>query len=308
MLVSIFKYHSTIRLAQSFLRGGRNRATAWYKVHHLLMVFFLIGYVVVLLSMMWDIRITSDIFTSIIFFFGAGFVLIGILLQSRMLTSIKQQHRSLSEKNRQLSRIEDANIYTLAYLAEIRDEETGLHIERTAQYVNILAQKLSESPKYSSHLTRRYINDVTKSATLHDIGKVGIPDAILKKTGTLTPEEFNTIKLHCEYGANILKIAEGKINFESYLTLAIQLVMYHHEKWDGSGYPEQLKGDEIPLSAQIMALADVYDALRSERCYKKGFSHEKAYHIILEEKEKHFAPDIVEAFIHSEQKFKDISS
>lgn len=308
MFASIIKYHATIRLAQSFLRKARDRATLWYKVHHLLMCFFLVGYIVVLLSMVWDVRITSDVFTSLIFFFGAGFVLVGILLQSRMLKSIRKQHKRLLHKNRQLSQIEDANIFTLAYLAEIRDEETGQHIERTSQYVKLIAEALSTSPKYSSHLTPRYIDDLEKSAPLHDIGKVGVPDAILKKTGKLSPEEFDAIKRHCEYGADILKLAEKKINFESYLTLAIQLVMYHHEKWDGSGYPEGLQGDAIPLSAQMMALADVYDALRSERCYKKEFSHEKSYAIILEERGRHFAPDIVDAFVHSEQAFKTISS
>lgn len=308
MLLSIIKYHSTIRIAQNFLKKASKPSLTWYKVHHSLMFFFLIGYIVVLFSMIWDIRITSDLFTSIIFFSGAGFVLIGILLQARMLKSIKKQHRRLLDKNVQLSQIEDANIYTLAYLAETRDEETGKHIERTAQYVKLIAEFLSTLPQYSSHLTSRYIDDITKSAPLHDIGKVGVPDVILKKTGKLSSEEFDVIKLHCEYGANILKTAEKKLNFESYLTLAIQLVMYHHERWDGNGYPEGLKGDAIPLSAQIMAIADVYDALRSERCYKKGFSHEKSSEIILEERGKHFAPDIVDAFIHSQETFKQISS
>lgn len=308
MFLSIIKYHSTILIAQSFLKQASNTAMTWYKVHHSLMFFFFIGYVVVLFSIIWDVRIASEIFTSIIFFSGAGFVLIGILLQSRMLTSIQKQHRILLDKNIQLSQIEDANIYTLAYLAEIRDEETGKHIERTAQYVKLIAESLSTLPQYSLHLTSRYIDDITKSAPLHDIGKVGVPDAILKKTGKLSSEEFDAIKLHCEYGANILKKAEKKLNFESYLALAIQLVMYHHERWDGNGYPEGLRGDAIPLSARIMAIADVYDALRSERCYKKGFSHEKSCEIILEERGKHFDPDIVDAFIYSQEIFKHISS
>lgn len=308
MLVSIIKYHSTIRLAQTFLATSRYPAALWYRVHHWLMIFFLLGYVVVLFSIVSDIRITSDVFTAIIFFFGAAFVLIGILLQANMLKSIKRQHQKVLNKNLQLSHIEDANIYTLAYLAEIRDSETGKHIERTAQFVKLIAESLSRLPKYSSYLTPRYIDDIVKSAPLHDIGKVGVPDAILKKPGKLDADEFETIKLHCEYGANVLKIAEKKLNFESYLTLAIQLVMYHHERWDGNGYPEGLKGEAIPLSAQIMAIADVYDALRSERCYKEGFTHEKSREIILQEKGKHFSPDIVTAFLQTEETFKQISS
>ena len=175
-------------------------------------------------------------------------------------------------------------------------------------YVRELAIQLSTLPEYEDHLTTKYIGDLVKSAPLHDIGKVGVEDAILNKPGKLTDEEFNAIKRHCEYGANVLSIAESKVNFRSYLTLAIPLVRHHHERWDGNGYPDGLIGDQIPLSAQIMAVADVYDALRSERCYKNGFSHEKSMEIIISDKGKHFAPDVVDAFVKCERRFNEISS
>lgn len=142
MALSIVKYYSTIRLAEGFLDSKEKNATRWYKTHHLLMVFFLFGYIIVLGAVYNDIKIVSDFFTSIIFFFGAAFVLIGILLQSRMLKSIKQQHMRLEEKNDHLRQLEDATIYALSYLAEIRDFETGKHIERTSQYVRVLTETL----------------------------------------------------------------------------------------------------------------------------------------------------------------------
>lgn len=307
MLLSIVKYHATIRLVQGFMKKkGGHRAT-WYKVHHLLMMFFFIGYVVVIASIVEDVPITGDLFTSLIFFFGAAFVLIGILLQISMLKSIKKQQRKLTHKNTQVSQAEDATIFALAYLAEMRDFETGKHIERTSHYVRIVAEELSSMPEYKEHLTRRYIKDIVKAAPLHDIGKVGVADEVLKKPGKLTNEEFEQIKEHPAYGADILERAEKKLNFQSYLRIAIQLVRHHHERWDGKGYPDGLKGDEIPLSAQMMALADVYDALRSERCYKKEFSHQKSCEIIEQEMGKQFSPDIIKAFIQVKPEFENVS-
>jgi HD-GYP domain-containing protein (c-di-GMP phosphodiesterase class II) len=169
-------------------------------------------------------------------------------------------------------------------------------------------EKLSEHPEYSDYLTVKYKRDLVKAAPLHDIGKVGVPDAILKKKGRLTEDEFAIMKKHCEYGARVLKIADEKLGFESFLKLAIQIVLTHHEKWDGSGYPQGLKGEAIPLSGRIMAVADVYDALRSERCYKSSFSHEKACRILQEEKGKHFDPLLIDILFECENDFKIISS
>lgn len=208
----------------------------------------------------------------------------------------------------QLSQTQDVTILALAYQAELRDLETGNHIERTSRYVEILAQELRKHPKYKSYLSNRYISDLVKSAPLHDIGKVGIPDTILLKPGKLEPAEFDEIKRHCEYGAMILQKAEQKLTFQSFLRIAFQLVMYHHEKWDGTGYPHGLKAEDIPLSSRIMALSDVYDALRSKRHYKSALSHEESVKIICEEKGKHFDPLIVEAFLKKEKDFYMISS
>lgn len=308
MTISIIKYYSTLTIAQNFEKNSENSfGLRWYKIHHLLMIFFLIGYILVIISLVRNINLVGELFTSLIFFFGASFVLIGILLQNKLLNSVQFQQQKFVEKNIQLNQLQDANIFTLAYLAEIRDSETGKHIERTSMYVRVLATQLSKLPKYKKHLTNIYIEDLVKSAPLHDIGKVGVEDAILKKTEKLTNEEFEAIKRHCEYGAKILSIAESKVNFQSYITLAIPLVRSHHERWDGTGYPDGLKGEEIPLSAQIMAVADVYDALRSERCYKKSFSHEKSVNIIINDKGKQFSPDIVDVFAKSEEKFRKIS-
>jgi HD-GYP domain-containing protein (c-di-GMP phosphodiesterase class II) len=195
----------------------------------------------------------------------------------------------------------------LAYQAELRDLETGKHLERTAHYVRLLAEELSGLPKYRTYMTPSYIADLVKSAPLHDIGKVAIPDLILRKPGKLTPEEFEIIKGHCEYGTRVLKLADEKLSFQSFLKIAIQIVSSHHEKWNGTGYPKGLKGDAIPLSGRIMALADVYDALRSDRCYKKGFSHEDSCRIILQEKGEHFDPEIVDVFSGIEKKIHEIS-
>ena len=173
--------------------------------------------------------------------------------------------------------------------------------------MEILTQELRKHPKYKSYLSNRYISDIVKSAPLHDTGKVGVPDAILQKPGKLEPDEFDKMKRHCEYGAMILQKAEQKLTFQSFLRIALQLVMYHHEQWDGRGYPYGLRGEDIPISARIMALSDVYDALRSKRHYKNALSHEKSVEIICEEKGKHFDPLIVEAFLKKEKDFYMIS-
>lgn len=308
MLMCAIKFHSTRIIAQSFQQDKTaTKDIKWYKIHHLLMIFFLIGYILILLSIIKEFNIIGEIFISIIFFFGAAFVFLGIVLQNNLLDSIKTQYQKYAHKNAQLTQIQDANIFTLAYLAEIRDSETGKHIERTSLYVKEIALELSKLAKYKSHLTETYIEDIVKSAPLHDIGKVGVEDAILKKNGKLTPEEFELIKRHCEYGSDILKIAESKVDFQSYMTLAIPLVRSHHERWDGNGYPDGLRADQIPLSAQIMAVADVYDALRCERCYKKAFTHEKSKQILVEDRGTHFSPDVIDAYLRVEKKIYDIS-
>ena len=245
MLISILKYNGTIRLANELLSADKKAIQRMEKIHRMLMCFFLGGYLVVFVSLITRLQIVGDIFTGMIFFFGAVFVFIGIVLQSNMLISIRQNHEEIVSKNNQLIQTENVTIFALAYQAEIRDRETEKHLERTCEYVRILAEGLSLLPKYRSYLTHDCIADIVKAAPLHDIGKVGIPDSILQKPGKLTAEEFEIIKKHCEYGANILRAAEKKLDFRSFLTIATKIIIAHHERWDGKGYPLGLKGEHF---------------------------------------------------------------
>jgi len=209
--------------------------------------------------------------------------------------------------NKELEEAYDVTIYALAYQAELRDSETGKHLERTSAYVRILAEELKHNSNFKEYLTPEYIRDLVKSAPLHDIGKSGVPDAVLRKPGCLNDAEFLEMTKHCELGAKVLKEANKKHSMRSFLAIAIQLAISHHEKWDGTGYPHGLSGDSIPLSGRIMALADVYDALRSKRVYKEAFPHEKCVQIIREARGKHFDPEVVDAFLKRECKFKEVS-
>jgi response regulator RpfG family c-di-GMP phosphodiesterase len=308
MLASILRFRMTVRESRVLLVKNRKRISALSASHLVLMVFFLVGYLVVAYATHHDIQSIGVLFVGAIFFFGAVFVFLGISLQSEMLSSILSHHDDLLTSNRQLRETESVTIFALAYQAELRDHETGAHIERTAQYVKLIAEWLAEMPELQSYLTPEYIFDLVKAAPLHDIGKVGIPDSILLKPGRLTPDEFEVIKKHCEYGAQVLEIADEKLTFQSFLKIAIQIVLAHHEKWDGTGYPKGLKGEEIPLSARIMALADVYDALRSCRCYKPCLPHEDAVKIILAARGQQFDPAVVDAFLGVEGQFEKVAS
>lgn len=206
-------------------------------------------------------------------------------------------------RTEQLYRTQSATIYSLAALAETRDSETGDHIKRTQHYIKALALALRDFGWYRDILIDEYVSMLYDSAPLHDIGKVGVPDHILLKPGRLTVVEFEQMKLHAWYGMKTLESAEKELGATSFLTLAKEIAYTHHEKWDGSGYPNQLSGDHIPLSGRLMALVDVYDALVSERPYKRPFSHEKAREIIIEGSGKHFDQRIVEAFIKCEDTF-----
>ncbi|KGY12172.1 metal-dependent phosphohydrolase [Vibrio tubiashii] len=224
-----------------------------------------------------------------------------------MASLTNQMLDSLESSQDEVQTTRDVAIVSLSALAESRDNETGAHILRTQEYVRSLASHLSQFEAHSSLLTENYIELLYKSAPLHDVGKVGIPDNILLKPGKLTGEEFEIMKRHPEIGAQALSMAEKELGSNSFLQLAKEISLTHHEKWDGSGYPRGLKGQEIPLSGRLMALADVYDALISERVYKKAFSHEKAKAIILEGDGKHFDPEIVAAFLAVEADFVAIA-
>jgi len=202
----------------------------------------------------------------------------------------------------------DVAITSLAALAESRDNETGAHIIRTQEYVKALACHMAQQTKFEQQLTPNYIDLLYKSAPLHDVGKVGIPDAVLLKPGKLTEEEFEIMKQHPTIGASALSIAEQHLGSSSFLQVAKEISLSHHEKWNGSGYPNGLQGEQIPLSGRLMALADVYDALISKRVYKPAFSHEKAKAIIIEGKGQHFDPQVVDAFLATEAQFVSIAS
>ena len=197
--------------------------------------------------------------------------------------------------------IQDVSMRALAGLAETRDNETGNHIRRTQAYVNVLARRLAEGAQRFAGLRRSSIIDlVVKAAPLHDIGKVGIPDQILLKPGPLTPEEWVIMQTHARLGADAIDAALQEENNQAplaFLHIAMDIAHSHHEKWDGSGYPDGLKGEAIPLAARLMALADVFDALISRRVYKPPMPIEKAQGIILDGRGKHFDPDIVDVFV-----------
>jgi len=197
----------------------------------------------------------------------------------------------------EVNNLQEASIMVMVSLAEFRDECTGNHIRRTQEFVSILAGQLALLPKYANLLTSQYIELLAKSSALHDIGKIAIPDNILLKPGRHTPEEFEVMKSHSVRGYEMLRTAGGYMGDRgSFLLLAMDIARSHHEKWDGSGYPDGLNGEHISLSARLMAVADVFDALMSKRPYKAAMSHEKAFEIINEGSGIHFDPEIVDAF------------
>lgn len=201
-----------------------------------------------------------------------------------------------------------ASIRALAHLAEIRDPETGSHLRRTQRYVALLAERLKPHPHFSAILTERYRTLLARSAPLHDIGKVGIPDQILQKPGQLTPEERKIMQTHAALGAMALELAEQDCEHPlEFLALAKEIARWHHERWDGGGYPDGLSGESIPLSARLMALADVFDALTSPRIYKQAFALETARGIVAEGRGGHFDPDIVDAFLAAFDEFAAIA-
>jgi putative two-component system response regulator len=195
-------------------------------------------------------------------------------------------------------RIQDVTIHALARLAETRDNETGNHILRTQEYVRTLASRLQRNPRFADRIDDHLVALLAKSAPLHDIGKVGIPDRILLKPGRLDADEWEIMKTHAQLGADALVHAERDVAHPvEFLQCAKQIARSHHERWDGHGYPDGLAGEAIPLPARLMALADVYDALISQRVYKPPFPHEQAFAMIVAERGRHFDPDVVDAFV-----------
>lgn len=221
-------------------------------------------------------------------------------------TEKKKLEMNLMESYRELQEARSATILGLAKLAEYRDEGTGSHLERIREYAKRLAEEMAKLPKYSHYITQEYIDDIFQSSILHDIGKVGVPDAILLKPGKLAAEEFEVIKRHTILGGDAIQAIESRIKGRSFLLMGKEIAYNHHEKWDGSGYPRGIRGEEIPLSARIVALADVYDALTTKRFYKEAYTHEKSKQIIVNLKGHHFDPEVVNAFLILENEFNRI--
>jgi PAS domain S-box-containing protein len=212
-------------------------------------------------------------------------------------TEKKKLEMDLIESYKKLQNARAATILGLAKLAEYRDEGTGTHLERIREYAKRLAEEMAQISRYHTIITPEYIEDIFQSSILHDIGKVGIPDAILLKPGRLNDEEFEVIKRHATMGGDAIAIIESRIEESTFLFMGKEIAYGHHEKWDGSGYPKGLKGEQIPLSARIVALADVYDALTTKRFYKEAYTHEKSKKIITDLKGSHFDPETVDAFL-----------
>jgi putative two-component system response regulator len=214
----------------------------------------------------------------------------------------------VEKRAREFAQLQQTTILALAALAEVRDQDTGNHLRRTQNYIRALATELSAHPRFSAFLTPKVIDMLFKCAPLHDIGKVGIPDRILLKKGRYEPHEYEFMKSHPKLGYDALVNAQdGMGESPEFLEIAKQIVYSHHEKWDGSGYPQGLAGDAVPIPARLMALADVYDALICKRVYKAGMSHEQATHIIVEGRGLHFDPDVVDAFLRLSDEFQDIA-
>lgn len=214
----------------------------------------------------------------------------------------------LLANQQKISEMQEQIISRLANLIESRDTETGEHVARTSAYVKTLAEDAYSEGLYLDQIDSNYINMIEALSPLHDVGKILVSDKILRKPGKLTPEEFEEIKKHTTEGGKIVEQILGDVSDRKQVEFASDIATYHHERWDGNGYPQGLKGEEIPLSARIMAIADVFDALVSKRCYKEAMPYGKAFEIIEEESGTHFDPKLVEIFLRHKEKYINISN
>jgi adenylate cyclase len=218
-----------------------------------------------------------------------------------------QEEQRVKERTRELAMVQEATIESMSSLTETRDPDTGGHIKRTQNYIRLLAEYLKNQPTFRAYLDDETIDLLCKSAPLHDIGKVGVSDRILLKPGKLTAQEFEEMKKHAIYGRDTILAAERKLGNSSFLRFARDIAYTHHERWDGSGYPEGLKGEQIPIPGRLMALVDTYDAITSKRVYKSQLSHEEAVQIIIGAKGTQFDPEVVEAFLKVKEDFCQIA-
>lgn len=216
---------------------------------------------------------------------------------------IRQKESIVAKQNKKMFNYQNNIIISLANLVENRDTDTGEHIRRTSAYVELISREALKRKIYPDIINEKFIERVVRAAPLHDVGKILISDTILKKPGRLTPDEFEMIKIHTREGGRIIAEIIGRNDDKDFVKIAKDIATYHHERWDGGGYPKGLKKDEIPVSARIMAIADVFDALISPRCYKASFTREKALDIIKEESGTHFDPVLANIFVGIQQDF-----
>ena len=228
-------------------------------------------------------------------------LVISTIYTYKVLKELEEKNKffqSKSEANEmRILEIQNKTIMGIADLVESRSGETGQHVKRTSHLVNMILMQAKKKGKWTEILTDEYIDYVTRAAPMHDLGKIVIPDAILNKPGKFTPEEFEIMKTHASAGGKIVYDIIGGVAEKNYVDIASDIASYHHEKWNGKGYPNGKAGEEIPLCARIMAVADVFDALVSERCYKKPMSYDDAFALIERESGEHFDPDVVELFM-----------
>lgn len=227
------------------------------------------------------------------------------LYMNELKEELKKHNENLqnmvNEQVKEISELQMSTIFAMAKLSEYRDIETGIHLERVRSYCRILGDRLREQGLFPLTVNQRFVYLIHEASPLHDIGKVGVPDAVLLKPGRLTSEEFDIIKTHTTIGAQALEAVRKQYPHNEFLAMGIEIALSHHEKWNGGGYPNGLSGETIPLSARIMAIADVYDALTSKRVYKESMSHEKSIEIISAERGEQFDPQLVDAFIAVEK-------
>ncbi|SEL79819.1 adenylate cyclase [Pseudoxanthomonas sp. GM95] len=251
-----------------------------------------------------SIFVRSGVFLPI----GVPLLVLATLVVLAFVARFVLNHRRAQRWRRQLENARQVTIESMAAVAETRDPETGAHIKRTQHYVRAVAERLQRTGHYTGTLTREYIDLLFLSAPLHDIGKVGVPDHILLKPGPLTAEEQVIMRRHAEFGREIIYSTAERIEGDNFLRIAGEIAASHHEKWDGTGYPAGLEGQAIPLSGRIMAVADIYDAMISRRCYKEPFPHEAAKALMLDMRGKTFDPVVLDAFFAIEAQVLDIAA
>jgi putative two-component system response regulator len=214
--------------------------------------------------------------------------------------------RMVLEQTEEIRQTRDIALLTLAKLAESRDSETGLHLERMAAYSRSLAETLGDNSPYRDLVTEEFVEHLHRSSPLHDIGKVGIPDSILRKPGPLTEAEMTIMRTHTTIGGDTLRAVIEQYTARTFLSMGMEIAYNHHEHWNGEGYPDGLAGDRIPLAARIVAIADAYDAITSRRPYKLAMEHEEAIRRIVTDRGEHFDPVLVDAFLRCAPRFAEI--